>query len=85
MIKLDTAGRMAGSYVTADVKSVMAFLHFSTTTSGSSVSSILLFASGSDFDIFLSGFRKLFNLLADSSIAISESWNIIALSHCHWF
>ena len=79
MIKFDTAGRTVGSYVTAEVKSVMAFLHFSTTASGSSVISILLFASGSDFDIFLSGFRKLLSLLADSSIRKFECHHAISL------
>lgn len=66
--KLATPGRASGSYVTADVKSVIDFFTFAAMASGVSVIMMQLFGSGSDFDIFFVGSRSdLIRLLASSA------------------
>lgn len=66
--RLDTPGRVSGSYVTADVQSVTDFFTFSTISSAESVSSILLLGSGCDLDIFFAGSRRLLTLFFEGSV-----------------
>lgn len=56
--KLATPGRFVGSYVTSDVKSVMALLIFLRIASGGSRNVIRLLSFGSDFDCFFAGSRS---------------------------
>lgn len=56
--KLATPGRFSGSYVTSDVKSVMARLIFLRIAAGGSRNVIRLLSFGSDFDCFFDGSRS---------------------------
>lgn len=78
VIKLATPGRFSGSYVTSDVKSVMARFIFRNSWSGVSRNVSRLFLSGSDFDCFFVGSRNdLMRALGSSAIIISTIGKVV--------
>lgn len=78
IIKLATPGRFSGSYVTSDVKSVMARFIFLNNSSGVSRNVSRLFEFGSDFDCFLVGSHSdLIRALASSAIIGARFGNVV--------
>lgn len=76
--KFVTPALVSGSYVTSEVKSVIAFFTFAVMISGVSVIMTQLFGSGSDFDIFFDGSRRdLMRQLASSATNGSHNGKVL--------